>query len=263
MHWKGQIKELSDAIDCCQPVVCNPTANASAPDGDCDLLGQPTKGGGPFYQLWDGPFFTAGSVAEYIELLYMNNMSWTETAAVTEAQMGALMELHTSNFDISGNWAASRVMGSTLMAHLRATVEQLATGAAHPQLLSKASDKLVYYAGHDTNQYFLRQFLRMQWLLPGFNRHQLSTGGMLEFELLSDQADQASGIQFVKVYYVAMTYKQQRGAEALDKDSNPPARAFVTIPECCSGPGASCPLQDFLKLTDQAIDHECVGFPMA
>ena len=38
-----------------------------------------------------------------------------------------------------------------------------------------------------------------------------------------------------------------------------PDRAFVTIPQCASGPEASCPLERFRQLVLSAIKAECVS----
>jgi len=38
-----------------------------------------------------------------------------------------------------------------------------------------------------------------------------------------------------------------------------PDRAFVTIPQCASGPEASCPLERFRQLVLSSIKAECVS----
>ena len=74
--------------------------------------------------------------------------------------------------------------GCARLAHLSATIEQLLGGASNPSLKSKPNDKMVYYAGHDINIYFVRKLLGLQWLTESYNPNQSPPGGMLRFELL-------------------------------------------------------------------------------
>jgi hypothetical protein len=76
---------------------------------------------------------------------------------------------------------ATRHFGSNLMAHLRSTISQMATGRALPivgtnvpsaeaeaaataALRSSPADKLVYYNSHDIQQFFLRNFLTLNFM---------------------------------------------------------------------------------------------------
>ena len=72
--YRGAIERFSDAINCCQASVCQPSGRGAG--GACDLMGQPTGGWtGHFWSFFTGPFFTAASLSEYVQLVYMNNMS--------------------------------------------------------------------------------------------------------------------------------------------------------------------------------------------
>ena len=146
-------------------------------------------------------------------------------------------------------------------------------------LRPQAGDRLVYYAGHDLNLYFLRNFLRLNWLTDSWNKNEAMPGGMLQFELLSRPAAAAtpraagrrpferapsgggarpaSASHFVKLYFVSASYAQQRSAAELTPGAGPD-RVFVTIPQCASGPEASCPLEGFRQLVLNAIRAECV-----
>ena len=105
-------------------------------------------------------------------------------------------------------------------------------------------------------------------------------GGMLQFELLSrtaaapapraagrrafERAPSSGGTwpaaasYFIKLYFVSASYTQQRTAAALTPAAGPD-RVFVTIPQCASGPEASCPLEGFRQLVLSSIRAECVS----
>merc|ERR1719272_2352176 len=67
----------------------------------------------------------------------------------------------------------------------------------------------------------------------------------------------AAASYFVKVYFVSASYEQQRTAAELSP-AHRPDRVFVTIPQCASGPEASCPLEGFRQLVLSSIKAECV-----
>ena len=276
------IQRLSDAVDCCRPAVCPDKDDATG----CTLAMQPTSAWtGLFYQFYRGPFWSAASLTEYLQLLYLNNMSLAGVApGLGAAQLSELMLLHQSELDVTEDQIATQSFGSDLLAHLLATMQQLLLGRTLPGLASHRGDKLVYYAGHDLNLYFLRNFLRLNWLSSSWNSNEAMPGGMLQFELLSRPAAAAAAAAapraagrraferapssggawpaaasyFVKVYFVSASYEQQRTAAELTPAAGPD-RVFVTIPQCATGPEASCPLEGFRQLVLSSIRAECVS----
>ena len=273
------IQRLSDAVDCCRPAVCPDKDDATG----CTLAMQPTSAWtGLFYQFYRGPFWSAASLTEYLQLLYLNNMSLAGVApGLGAAQLSELMLLHQSELDVTEDQIATQSFGSDLLAHLLATMQQLLLGRTLPGLASHRGDKLVYYAGHDLNLYFLRNFLRLNWLSSSWNSNEAMPGGMLQFELLSRPAAAAAAPRaagrraferapssggawpaaasyFVKVYFVSASYEQQRTAAELTPAAGPD-RVFVTIPQCATGPEASCPLEGFRQLVLSSIRAECVS----
>lgn len=143
------IQRLSDAVDCCRPAVCPDKDDATG----CTLAMQPTSAWtGLFYQFYRGPFWSAASLTEYLQLLYLNNMSLAGVApGLGAAQLSELMLLHQSELDVTEDQIATQSFGSDLLAHLLATMQQLLLGRTLPGLASHRGDKLVYYAGHDLN----------------------------------------------------------------------------------------------------------------
>eukprot|EP00935_MAST-01C_sp_MAST-1C-sp1_P001104 g1104.t1 len=120
-HERDHILKLSEEIGCCQPVVCYP--NTPNPPADCDnLLRQPTQWVGRFYQYYEGPFFSAAQISEYIQLLYLNNMTYGDVVPTfNQYQIARMVELHHDNLDITENMIATRHFGSNLLAHFRST----------------------------------------------------------------------------------------------------------------------------------------------
>ena len=258
------IDAMSSAISCCQPIVCHPTtgvrANRSEP---CTLMGMPTTWVGKFYMFFTGPIFQAAGLTEYLQLLYLNNMSLAHAApGVDEAGLARLVSLHQEGLDVTEDYIATQAFGSDMLAQLLATIEQLATGKTVQGLLSKPTDKLVYYAGHDINIYFLRNFLRLNWLTKSYNMNQAMPGGMLTFDLMTedDNDNDGSSVQYyLRVSFVSQSYFQQRTAAPLTGAAPQPDSVFVTIPECATGPQGTCPLEDFRALVLNAIRSECVS----
>ena len=171
-----------------------------------------------------------------------------------------------------------------MLAHLVATMDNLLYGVKDQSVLSKPSDKLVYYAGHDINIYFLRFFFRMNWLTTSYNRNQAMPGGMLTFQLYTADGDEkaaaaavskrrkgkkGSGFRgkgaaadkddefFVKVFFSSQTYTQQRNVAKLGP-GDAPDHVFVSIPGCNHGPESSCPYSQFVSIAQDAIREECV-----
>ena len=80
------IQRLSDAVGCCRAAVCakpggaeqGGAKQAGAKQGEdeaCTLVDQPTGGWtGLFYQFYRGPFWSAASLAEYLQLLYLRSV---------------------------------------------------------------------------------------------------------------------------------------------------------------------------------------------
>jgi hypothetical protein len=169
-------------------------------------------------------------------------------------------------FSSGTDWVA-RSFGSDLLLHLLATLVQLTEGpgsAAISGLQSRPTDKMVYYAGHDINIYYIRVLLGLNWLTESFNVNQSPPGGMLRFELARQApAQQGGGGEltewFVRVYFESMSMEQQRDVEhALRPGKNEPDRVFVAIPGCSMGPESSCPLGKLQEMILAAVEPSCV-----
>ena len=60
--------------------------------------------------------------------------------------------------------------------HAGATIDSLTSGRSLAGLHSSPADKLVYYAGHDINIYFVRMLLGLNWLAESYGINQSPPG---------------------------------------------------------------------------------------
>jgi hypothetical protein len=149
------VDDLGDAIGCCTDAVC---AGATTPPaaGNCTLMdvGPAKYAQNNFWSLYNGTLDTASNLAEFVQLMYINNMDTDVVVPGLDAyQIGRLTRVHQLNMEVTdGNRWVARSFGSDLLAHLTATMQQLLHGTKIPPLHSQPTDKLVYYAGHDISK---------------------------------------------------------------------------------------------------------------
>jgi hypothetical protein len=172
-------------------------------EGDeCTLIDLPSKfDPAAFWSLFSGPLATASALTELLSFMYMNGMDMSTVApTLSEYEISRLMQTHATNLQVTdANLVTARAFGSQLLAHISDTIEQLtgaggdeAVGAAEEQweeggdgkntgqkeekqvppsvgqitkgpLSSLPTDRLVYYAAHDINVYFIRVLLGLTW----------------------------------------------------------------------------------------------------
>jgi hypothetical protein len=170
-----ELEQLGKAIGCapCRPEICHAAAAASVGGGGdsnastpCTLarVGPARFNGEHFWSVYNGSLAVASNVAEFVQMMYLNNMSMAtvlcpkgnqdclDATAKIDYEVGRLTRLHQLNLRVTdGNPFVARAFGSDLLAHITATMQQLLFGTPVPGLKSKPTDKLVYYAGHDIN----------------------------------------------------------------------------------------------------------------
>jgi 4-phytase/acid phosphatase len=88
--------------------------------------------------------------------------------------------------------------------------------------------------------------LGLSWLQPSYQKDQTPPAGALVFEL--DQL--RSGLRYVSAFYVAQSLEEMR-----DLTGTSPRRTPVPIPGCSNE--AQCPVDQFTKLAEQALDPDC------
>jgi len=240
-------QELSTAIDCCKPSLCGGVV-------PCNIMNLTVEKGPSFsyWAPWSGGSWSAGPIAEYIQMMYLNGMEWTKVAPATseDTLLRKLLLPHTWIMDFAWNDAFTKHYVADLGVHLAATASNILEKQPVPGLLSRPTDRLVYYAGHDSNLAMLRRMLRLSYTVRSWNENQYGTGQMLEIELL-----RANETGYVRLFETAMSYPDQRAGAVTGPD--PVSRVFVVIPGCSHGPESTCPLVDFKALVLREVDASC------
>lgn len=81
-----------------------------------------------FWSLYSGPLSVASNLAEWVELMYLNNLDYKALVGegVTETEIASLYQVHQTNLDITADdiWTA-RSFGSDLLAHIVATMASI------------------------------------------------------------------------------------------------------------------------------------------
>lgn len=249
-RYRGELAALQSVLQCCSPVLCNPSDATT-----CILSDLPAKiivasDGGSV--TLSGPIAIGSTAAEvflleYAEGLPSNQVAWGRVP--TLQAMRPLMRLHTLQFDLMERtpYIATR-QGSALVSKLLSAL-QVSIGAGAP-----APTKLTLLVGHDTNISNIGGALGLHWSLPSYLPDQTPPSGALHFELLRDRR---TSLYAVRVKYIAQTLDQMRRTTPIDR-SNPPEQATVTIDGCKLDDSGACSWPTFATLANQAIDRACV-----
>lgn len=171
------IMQINDALDCCSNTVCSITNSTSS--DRCTLMDIPSfwEGRKAYWEDIEGPLSVAAKLAEYIQLLYLNNMDWQRLVpSMTENQLANIMRLHEESMGIADDAWNARSAGSEMLVHITATFQQAVSKEEIPGLRSSPDDSLVFYAAHDINIYLLRRLLRLNWLTESFNPNESPPG---------------------------------------------------------------------------------------
>jgi 4-phytase/acid phosphatase len=191
-----------------------------------------------------GPLLTASSLTENFLLEYTQGMSTHDVAwgCVDGESLRTLMALHTAASDYERRTPViARAQAAHLLAALRDSLQQAATGKPVAGAPGRVTDKLLFLVGHDTNLSNIAGALNLNWIIDG-RADDTPPGGALEVELWRA----ADGTANVRLYYTAQTLEQMRNATQLTLQS-PPQRVLVFVPDCSRKDG-SCSLDAFLKL---------------
>ena len=210
--------------------------------------------------MYAGKYF-----AEWIELTMLNGMdfAWGKRSVEEVMEFSAFVTQYREfEFDL----LAARPFGSALLAHVSATLHQWAGGAALPAVTHAASERLVYYAAHDTNLLYLAELLGLKWLAKGWQPNHTPPGGMLVIEALApSNAANPTGEWQLLVFFDVQTPRQVRELTPLsdDAEATKPSRVPVTVPGCSAqqreGGPLLCPLPTFLQLVGRTVRAECIG----
>jgi 4-phytase/acid phosphatase len=210
---------------------------------------KPGSGDPPFAAR--GPVMTAGTLAENLLLEYTQGMSDADTGwgCLDGDTLRYIMQVNIAQWEYGIRTpAVARMYASNLLEHIRATLEQRATGKPVSGALGKPGDRLVILVGHDTNIVAVASALGIDWVLDG-RVDDTPPGGALIFELWRPRS---GGEPFVRLAYTAQTLEQMRKTQPLTP-ANPPAEAPLFVPGC-SRADLSCTWGGFSAAARQAVD---------
>jgi 4-phytase/acid phosphatase len=201
-----------------------------------------------------GPFATGSTFSENLLLEYTNGLRGEALGwgRLTRENLDRVLEIHGVYADLMRRTPyLARARGSNLLAHVRSSLEQAATGKAVPGAIGRPGDAVLLLAGHDTNLSNLSGMLGLTWKLAGYQRDETPPGGALIFSLWRDAV---TGEYSVRTRFVAQTLEQMRDAERLSL-ATPPEGQDVALPGCAA---SGCPWVLANTALVKAIDPQFV-----
>jgi 4-phytase/acid phosphatase len=219
-----------------------------------------------------GPLPTASNLIEDLELEFvdakpLSQVGWGRVGATdeaAEATIQRLLPLHVKAFGLGLRTPLyARTQGSSLLAHLLATLTQAAQTPGAPSVptassstrvgsqdvwpVGSAGAKLVYLSAHDSNLFNLGGMLGLHWRADNRN-DDTPPDSQLAFELWQRPG---SSTYDIRIVYRAQTLEQLRSAETLSLE-NPPAEVELTPTGCVAH--RPCPLAQFLAAAARTLD---------
>jgi 4-phytase / acid phosphatase len=142
-----------------------------------------------------------------------------------------------------------RHAAANLLQHILLALQQQVMSKPVAGAPGEPGDRLLLFAGHDTNIANVAGALHLDRILDG-RRDDTPPGGALVFELWRERS---TGTYSVRIDYMAQTLEQMRTATVLTL-TTPPDRALVFVPDCgrqdmsCTWQGFAATVQRALKL---------------
>ena len=230
---------------------CKPDADctpAHAPEMKLEGKTAVARGTGDKFVSLKGPIplgstFSEDLLLEYTDGMPMADVGWGH---VDEAELTRLLALHSVYFDlIHQTPVLAKAEASSMLEHITRTLAQGVTGKAVEGAKGKPGDKLVIFAGHDTNIGGVGALLGLKWHLDGRDED-TPPDTQLSFELWQS----ASGAYSVRTRIAMQTLHQLRELSPLTA-ADPPATQTL-VPAGCRASAGNCSWQDFLSLSSQA-----------
>jgi 4-phytase/acid phosphatase len=228
------------------------------PDADCTPAHAPemtltgktaaSRGAGDKFVTLKGPIPLGSTLSEDLLLEYSDGMPMSSVGwgHVDEAELSRLLALHSVYFDLIHQTPAfAKAEASGMLNHITHTLAQGAAGKAVEGAMGKPGDKLVIFAGHDTNIAGIGALLGLQWHLDGRDED-TPPGTELYFELWQS----ADGSYSVRTKIAMQKLHQLRELSPLTV-ADPPAMETLT-PAGCTAKGGGCSWKEFLSLSKQA-----------
>ncbi|MBN8713804.1 MAG: histidine-type phosphatase [Xanthomonadales bacterium] len=207
---------------------CQPKAACDLSQTSPDLVPEQDGPASVGSAIGDASTISQTFLLEYLQGMPMREVAW---GRLTRAQIEELEQFHILKYKYEARapYVADRA-ASPLASRMLKAVE--------------GGPKLTLLAGHDTNIADLGGMLDLHWQVPSYPANDPPPGGALGFEVLAN----ASGQQFVRVFYRAQTMDQVRNLQTLDAQ-NPASYTYLAMPGCAE----LCPLPQFEKLVSAKL----------
>lgn len=251
---EAELATLQSVLQCCQTRLCQATWHAcrlpQSASKVCKLGARlPScvvphpQAEAPTDVLLGGTLRVASTFAELLLLEYANGFPTNDVGwgRITRDEMTPVFRVHTTAFDLEQRtpYIAKR-QGSALVEKILLALEGKSDGTA------PRGAKFVAYVGHDTNISNVAAMLGLSWQQTGYQKDQTPPAGALMFELHQSR----TGLRYVSIFYVAQSLDDMRNLAG-----TMPQRTAVPIPGCSDG--SRCPIGEFIKLGEQALDRDC------
>jgi 4-phytase/acid phosphatase len=193
--------------------------------------------------------FAENFLLEYAEGLPGNQIGWGN---VNERQLRRFLWLHSDYFNLMHRTPKlARIEASNMLFHIACTLEQGVEQRPVANAVGPVNSKVVILAGHDTNIAAIAALLGLHWTLDG-RSDDTPPGTELSFELWQND----HGAWSVRVTVAMQTLNQLRTLQDLTPAA-PPAHETLSV-ERCGAETDSCAWDEFLRITDAAIDKDDV-----
>jgi 4-phytase / acid phosphatase len=200
-----------------------------------------------------GADFAENFLLEYTEGLPMDQVGW---GRINREDLNDLMEMNTRYHDFMLRTPyEAQIAASDLAAHIRDTINSVASGEAMAGRLGIPQDRFIPLDGHDSNLSWLGGLLRLDWLLPDQTFNATPPGSALVFEVHHSRTTRANTVQ---VFFISQTLDQIRSLLPLT-GADQPSVAPVFVPGC-SGPAPTyaCSLEGFARVVTAVVDPKFV-----
>jgi 4-phytase/acid phosphatase len=205
----------------------------------------------------DGPVSKGADFAEnfllqYTEGLPMAQVGW---GRVSRSELNALMAMNTSYHDyVLRTPYFSQIGASNLASHIGATLQQAADEKPLTGAIGSPQTRFLLLLGHDSNLTWLGGLLHLNWLLPDQPLNATPPGSALVFEL---HRNVATNRFYLQVYLMSQTLDQMRYRTPVTTGHGP-SIAKIFVPDCSTDASNRCPLDQFQKLLQSAVNQSFV-----
>lgn len=244
-------------LQCCQKSLCVSWWDACRlqppPPADCTLVRDSTAclvrhpdRATPTKVQLGGSLRVASTFAELLLLEYANGFPASDVGfgRTRREEMLQMFRLHTGAFELEQRSPyIATLQGSRLLSKILLALQGKDDGK---EGTAPPTAKFVAYVGHDTNVTNLASMLQLSWVQPGYQQNQTPPAGALIFELR--QANDGKN----DIY---MSYAAQSLDDMRNREGSRPVRTALFVKGCSTRkPGFPCPLEDFAKLANRALD---------